>query len=90
MHPATDEFFRQSTLKICGSLEIDSALADCFLFFKTVFPLTEMGLHIYDREAGVISTIAGADERGWRLFEPPQMIKMSTSSHVESAHNVSE
>jgi transcriptional regulator with GAF, ATPase, and Fis domain len=77
MLSAADEFFRQSTLKICGSLEIDSAMGECFQFFKTVFPLTEMGLHIYDREAGVISTLVGADERGGRLFEPPQMIKMS-------------
>ncbi len=52
------EFFKQATLKICGSLEIERALHQCFLYVRKFIPASQMGFHIYHRDAGIVETIA--------------------------------
>ncbi|RPJ08912.1 MAG: AAA family ATPase [Deltaproteobacteria bacterium] len=70
------EYFRDATLRICGSLEIENALWQCLLYFKDYFPVDEMSLHIYDRTTGVIGTVATATTEKGIFFRTPQMVKM--------------
>jgi transcriptional regulator with GAF, ATPase, and Fis domain len=52
------DFFREATLRICGSLDIEKALQQCFLYIRAFIPTRQIGFHVYHREAGVVETIA--------------------------------
>jgi transcriptional regulator with GAF, ATPase, and Fis domain len=54
------EFFREATLRICGSLEIESAMQRCLQYLSRYLPATNMAFHIYDRDLGIVETIAMA------------------------------
>jgi transcriptional regulator with GAF, ATPase, and Fis domain len=61
------EFFRQFTLHICCSLEIEKALWRCFLFVRDVFPAEELLLTVYDPAKSTIEVVASADKEGGRI-----------------------
>jgi transcriptional regulator with GAF, ATPase, and Fis domain len=54
------EFFREATLRICGSLEIEIAMQRCLQYLSRYLPATNIALHIYDHELGIVETIAMA------------------------------
>lgn len=56
----TNEFFRESTLRICSSLDIEKAMQQCLRFWVNYIPASRMCFHIYDRESGVVETVAMA------------------------------
>jgi len=59
---AVDEkdFFLQSTLRICGSLEIEKALWQTLMYTRNFMPADQMSLHFYHRDIGIIETVAHA------------------------------
>ncbi len=52
-----NEFFRQMTIRICGSLDLETALKRSFDFLKNFIPLDVMSLHLYDTSLGSLRTI---------------------------------
>ncbi len=54
------DFFREATLRICGSLEIGSALQRCLRYLARFLPATHLCFHVYDRRLGVVETVAMA------------------------------
>jgi transcriptional regulator with GAF, ATPase, and Fis domain len=65
---ALDEshFFREATLRICGSLEIEKAMQRCLQFLTRYIPATYLAFHIYDRGLGIVETVAMATIDGGR------------------------
>jgi transcriptional regulator with GAF, ATPase, and Fis domain len=59
-----NQFFREITLRICGSLEIEKALQHCFLYVRTVMPAQDLILTVYDRPAGILEVVAMANHSG--------------------------
>ncbi|MGE4558685.1 MAG: sigma 54-interacting transcriptional regulator [Desulfobulbus sp.] len=57
-----DDFFRETTLRICGSLRITTAIADVFDYFKQHFPIIGLSLTIRDQELGALRRIALATD----------------------------
>jgi transcriptional regulator with GAF, ATPase, and Fis domain len=59
--PVTDplEVFREVTVRLCGNLDLVSALAECHAFLKGVLPLDAINLAVYDRGLGAIRFVAG-------------------------------
>lgn len=55
-----NDFFRNATFRICGSLEIEKALWQCLWYVQEVIPVSQMSIHLYDRETGIAETIAHA------------------------------
>lgn len=53
-------FFKEATLRICGSLEIEKALWNCLLYIRDIIPASRMGLNLLDINLGLIETIAVA------------------------------
>lgn len=53
-----DQFFREVTLRICSSLEVENALCRTFDYLKDYFPLDELFLDILDANLGAIRRIA--------------------------------
>ena len=61
MIPDENDFFRNATLRISSSLEIERALWRCFLYMAQFIPADGMSFHVLDREAGVVETVAYAN-----------------------------
>ena len=59
-----NQFFREITLRICGSLEIEKALWHCFLYIRNIMPADELILTVYDPFAGTLDVVAAANEKG--------------------------
>ena len=59
-----NQFFREMTLRICGSLEIEKALWHCFLYVRDIIPADELILTVYDPEAGILKVAATANDSG--------------------------
>jgi transcriptional regulator with GAF, ATPase, and Fis domain len=55
-----NDFFRRATLRICSSLEIETAMWRAMQFLKDFIPGEEMYLHLYESGLGAMRTIAGA------------------------------
>ncbi|MBU3948225.1 MAG: sigma 54-interacting transcriptional regulator [Proteobacteria bacterium] len=71
-------FFREATLRICGSLEIERALWDCFMYIRDHIPADIMLIAVYDPVHVVAEIIAKADLNGGELTSiksvtPPDM-----------------
>jgi hydrogenase-4 transcriptional activator len=56
-------FFREATLRLCSSLDIEAALKRCYEYIGLFIPVMEMSLHILDFEQNVLRFVAlvGAD-----------------------------
>ncbi len=65
----SDNFFREVTCRICGSLNIDEALYDLFLYLKNKLPLNAILFSLYDRNQKVTRLIALAYENGGFLMD---------------------
>ena len=59
-----NDFFRQVTTRVCGSLDIKTALARAFQYLRDFIPLDAMGLHLYEPELDVMRTIARVSASG--------------------------
>jgi transcriptional regulator with GAF, ATPase, and Fis domain len=54
------DFFREATLRICGSLEIEKALQECLMYIRDFVPAGHMSFHVYHRDIGIVETVAHA------------------------------
>jgi len=63
-----NEFFKEVTLRICGSLDLEKALWHCFLYVREVIPADELSLTVYDLELGVLERVASATESGGTAY----------------------
>jgi formate hydrogenlyase transcriptional activator len=55
-----NDFYRQASIRICSSLDIEIAMWRLMQFLKDILPADEMYLHLYERGLGAMRTIAGA------------------------------
>ncbi len=51
MKTAGDNFFYQATLRICGSLDLETMLSDCYAFVRNTIPANGLSMSVYDLEA---------------------------------------
>lgn len=65
----TDAFFREATLRICGSLEIEKALWDTFTFLRESIPADEAFLHYYDPQINATTVFASAGAIGAKRIQ---------------------
>ena len=59
-----NQFFREITLRICGSLEIEKALWHCFLYIRNILPADGLILTVYDSDQGTLDVVATAYDKG--------------------------
>ena len=57
-----NDFFREATMHICGSLEIEKALGSCLQFLRESLPLDRIILQRFDENQNSMRTIAIATE----------------------------
>lgn len=62
-----NNFFREFTFRICGSLNIGEALWDCLLYVRTTIPADELMLTVYDPSLGALEVVAQANEKEFNM-----------------------
>ena len=62
-------FFREATLRICGSIDIENALSDCFDYLKTFIPADSIYLHFINLEKKQGTVFGIADSAGGRRLD---------------------
>ena len=55
-----NEFFRDATLSICGSLQIEEAMSACVRAVRDFLPIDRMFLQVYEPDLGAMRTLATA------------------------------
>ncbi len=61
-------FFREATLLICGSLEIEKALWNVLLYIRKHIPADIIFLNVYNSDTGIGESLAKANLDGGRLI----------------------
>ncbi|MBU4009903.1 MAG: sigma 54-interacting transcriptional regulator [Proteobacteria bacterium] len=78
-----NSFSREATLRICGSLEIERSLWDCFMYVRDYIPADIMLIDVYDTETGIGETIAKADLNGGKLTSVKATAPADTKQLIE-------
>lgn len=58
-----DTLFREVTRRICGSLQLNEALFDVYVYLKNYLPLDGLCITSYEYETKTAKVIAGAYDR---------------------------
>jgi hypothetical protein len=58
----TENFFREATLRICGSLNIATAMERCFAYVKEFIPMSGMGLQIYEPDTNTARNLVSVND----------------------------
>lgn len=72
----SNEFFRQITLRMCSTLDIEKALSQCLDYFRLSIPLDEIAVDLIAPELGGIRRIAHISASG--ETSGPQIIYLPT------------
>ena len=76
-------FFREATLRICGSLEIEKALWDCFMYIRDYIPADVILFTVYDPGLGIAEIIARADVSGGEIVSMKTVVPADTRQLIE-------
>ncbi|MBN2063054.1 MAG: sigma-54-dependent Fis family transcriptional regulator [Deltaproteobacteria bacterium] len=76
------EFFREATLRICGSLDVQTFLYQSFLYLRDYLPADSVFLTHYDREKGKHVALATASAEGSSLLNLKVKIPPDISTYV--------
>ena len=79
-----NDFFRQVTLRICSSLDIEKAMLGCLRYLEKFIPATAMYLNIYEPGLGVIRNLAFVARTGSKKPFPPTPMPKEAIRRIES------
>ena len=57
-------FFQAAARCICGSLELEQTIGDCYQLFKNYFPLDDLYYTLFDQEKSTLRVMAKANASG--------------------------
>ena len=78
------EFFHQGTIRICGTLDENKMLRDCFSFFKKKIPLNGLMIAVYNTDSGSVQVISYTSEIDLEFEEKSLKLSKSDIEYVES------
>lgn len=79
-----NEFFRQATLRICSSLDIERALLNCLSYIQSFVPVSEMSLSLLEPRARIFRSVASVSRAGSRMPFPPIPVPREVIRRMES------
>lgn len=82
-----NDFFREATLRICSSLEIEKALWECLMYIRDYIPVDFIFMTLYDSALCVGEVVAKADIHGGTSSSVKLTIPRETRTAVESLLN---
>jgi len=80
-----NEFFRQATLRICSSLDIQKSLSNFFSYIRLFIPVFQADLSMFDPSTGILRNLANVDEAGHKKNLPPTPLSRAAIQELESA-----
>ncbi len=83
-------FFKQATLLLCSSLDVETALWRCFQFIRKHLPADIMYLNIYEPSISGIRYIAMADANGGQKVEKSIKLPAKLVQAVESGQRLKD
>jgi transcriptional regulator with GAF, ATPase, and Fis domain len=83
-----NEFFRQATLRICGSLQIEEALFSSVQFLKEVMPVDMILLQFVVEDQTAYRTVAIADEKEGKAIDT--VVPLSPEAQQVLQHYINE
>lgn len=83
-------FFKQATLLLCSSLDVEIALSRCFQFVRKHLPADSMYLNIYEPSISGIRYIAMADAQGGRKIEKSIKLPADLIQAIESGQRLKD
>jgi len=78
------DFFRQATMRLCSSLDIEKAMFNSISYLNDFFPVSEMLLTIFDPDIRLVHNIAMVNLKG---IQPPFPSKHLSEEAIERIHN---
>jgi len=78
-----NEFFREVSIRICGSLEIQKALWMCFQYVRNAMPLDELLMACYDQGLGTMKIVAVADEHIGKISSDDAPLSIPSRRELE-------
>lgn len=92
MNTDKNEFFRQATIRICGSLDIETALERCFHYVRDFLPVNRMSLDLLDPDLNVLRFIALVASKGekdfGKIIQLPEDLRNERASRWASAEKI--
>jgi transcriptional regulator with GAF, ATPase, and Fis domain len=79
-----NDFFRQATLRICSSLEIEIAIKRSLQYLEKFMPVSEMYLNLFEPDLGVIRGLAAVTTTGSKKPFPPTPLSKEAIRKIES------
>ncbi len=77
------DFFYQATLRICGSLDMEIMLADCFEYISQFIPANGINLSLINEEEMILEFLAAIVPKGFNKFDAPIKLSPEAVSYVE-------
>jgi len=79
-----NEFFREATLRICSSLDIEKALFNLLQYIRLFMPASKVCLGLYEPSTGILSSFVVVDLAGNRELFPPIQMSREAILEIES------
>jgi transcriptional regulator with GAF, ATPase, and Fis domain len=79
-----NEFFRQATLRICSSLDIEKALSNCLQYIRLFMPASGMSLGLLEPTTGFLRSLAVVDHAGGKKSIPLTQLSREAIHEIES------
>ncbi len=81
-------FFKEATLKICSSLEIERAMHQCLLYIQNFIPAGQLGFHIYHQDEGIVETVAHVSETSMKAFSLKTALSAKAQRQVRAQRSM--
>jgi len=69
-----NRLFREATIRVCSSLELDRALHDTILYLRNFMPLDEISIQSYERDLGVFRQLTRVTVEGLARYGEQPMV----------------
>ena len=79
-----NEFFRQATLRICSSLDIEKALFNCLQYIRLFMPASMIALVLFEPGSGVLRHFVMVDHAGRKITIPPIRLSREAAKEIEA------
>ncbi|WP_321494493.1 sigma-54 dependent transcriptional regulator [uncultured Desulfobacter sp.] len=79
-----NDFFKNATLTLCSTLDIERALHQCLIYVRQFMPAREMGFHVYHRSSGIVETVALADPECGRAVSIKTQLSAQGRKRIEN------
>ncbi|MGV8057351.1 MAG: sigma-54 interaction domain-containing protein [Smithellaceae bacterium] len=82
------ELFSQMTLRICGSLDLETGLQRSFDYLKNFIPLDMMAIHLYDPKLGRVRVLSETSNLGTKSMDSVILLDEKAKTTFRNAPDI--